>query len=170
MSLNTRLQSYLDAEQASYATRPHRDAYTALSVAVETRVPGRDVAKVVILRSDHGRYLMAVLPACCWLDLSALARVAREHTLALATEEEVRRLFPDCEVGAMPPFGQLYGLPVFVDDCFPRDETVFFPAGNHHEVIGMPFGEFVRLAAPVNAEFCRHEREFRPGRLADLVG
>ncbi len=158
MTMNARLQAFLDAEQASYATRTHAPAFTAQEVAALSHVPGRDLAKVVVARGEEGQYLMAVLPASCRLDLAALARAAGTRRLSLAREQEVLKLFPDCEAGAMPPFGRLYGLPAYVDACFPRQETLFFQAGNHCEVVGMPYAEFERLAAPVMGEFCLHER------------
>lgn len=156
MSVNARLAEYLDREQASYDTRQHAEAFTAQEVAAKSHVPGRDVAKVVVVRGETGAYLMAVLPAPCRLDLEALAAAAGVGRLSLAAEAEVRPLFPDCEAGAMPPFGRLYGLAVYVDACFPKTERLFFPAGNHHEVVGMSYPEFVRLASPVVGEFCRH--------------
>lgn len=159
MTMNARLQAFLDAEQASYATRSHAPAFTAQEVAAFSHVPGRDLAKVVVARGEEGRYVMAVLPASCRLDLAALARKAGVRRLTLAREQEVQEIFPDCEVGAMPPFGRLYGLAVYVDACFPRGETLFFQAGNHREVVGMPFVEFERLAAPILGEFCLHERQ-----------
>lgn len=159
MAISARLQSFLDAEHASYSTRKHALAFTAQDVAAQSHVPGRDLAKVVVARTPEGSYLMAVLPALCRVDLVALGKAARVEHLALAHEEEIHRLFPDCEPGAMPPFGRLYGLPVFVDACFPHYETLFFQAGNHREVVGMPYHEFERLAAPIMGEFCLHGRK-----------
>lgn len=158
MSVNARLAEYLDREQASYDTRQHAEAFTAQEVAAKSHVPGRDVAKVVVVRGETGEYLMAVLPAPCRLDLEALAAAAGAGRLSLASEAEVRRLFPDCEAGAMPPFGRLYGLAVYADGCFPKTERLFFQAGNHHEVVGMAYPEFVRLVNPVVGEFCRRGR------------
>ncbi|HET7293436.1 MAG TPA: YbaK/EbsC family protein [Vicinamibacteria bacterium] len=159
MAISARLQSLLDAEHASYSTRRHAQAFTAQEVAAQSHVPGRDLAKVVIARTPEGAYLMAVLPSLCRVDLVALAKAARAESLALAHEDEIRRLFPDCEPGAMPPFGRLYGLPVFVDACFPHYETLYFQAGNHREVVGMPYHEFERLASPTMGEFCLHVRK-----------
>jgi Ala-tRNA(Pro) deacylase len=158
MSMNTRLAEYLDREQASYDTRLHAEAFTAQEVAATSHVPGRDLAKVVVVRGEAGQYLMAVLPAACRLDLETLAAAAGGGHLSLASEAEVRRLFPDCEAGAMPPFGRLYGLPVYMDACFPTTERLFFQAGNHREVVGMAYPEFLRLVNPVVGEFCRHGR------------
>ena len=91
-----------------------------------------------------------------WLDTAALARVLGKPSVSLVAESEMKALFPDCETGAMPPFGQLYGLPVWVDACFPKAGEFAFQAGNHHEVVRMRYAEYERLARPVVAEFCRH--------------
>jgi Ala-tRNA(Pro) deacylase len=92
-------------------------------------------------------------------EVAAASHAAGRHRLSLVREDEISRLFPDCEIGAMPPFGHLYGMPVYVDACFPRAPTIVFPAGNHHEVVRMPYAEYVRLVKPVLGEFCLHERE-----------
>lgn len=156
MAISARLRSMLVAEHASYSMRRHDVAFTAQEVAAKSHVPGRDLAKVVVARTPEGSYVMAVLPALCRVDLVALAKAAKVERLILAHEDEIQRLFPDCEPGAMPPFGRLYGLPLFVDACFPHYETLYFQAGNHREVVGMPYHEFERLAAPVMGEFCLH--------------
>ncbi len=159
--INTRLQSLLDAVQASYSIRQHALAFTAPEIAARSHVRGRALAKVVVARDRAGAHVMAVLPASCRLDLDALARVAGVEPLVLAPEAELKGLFPDCEPGAMPPFGKLYGLPVYVDACFPRNERLYFQAGNHQEVVGMPYLEFERLAEPIIGEFCLHARKAR---------
>lgn len=158
MAISARLQSLLTVENAAYSMRRHDPAFTAQEVAAQSHVPGRDLAKVVVARTPEGSYVMAVLPALCRVDLVALAKSANVKSLTLAHEAEILRLFPDCEPGAMPPFGRLYGLPLFVDACFPHYETLYFQAGNHRELVGMPFHEFERLAAPIMGEFCLHGR------------
>jgi Ala-tRNA(Pro) deacylase len=122
-------------------------------------VSGYQVAKVVTVREEGGGDLMAVLPAACRLDLPAFRQATGRRRLSLLREEEMKPLFPDCEVGAMPPFGHLYGLPVYVDACFPRAKDIVFQAGNHHEVVRMPYPEYERLARPVVVEICHHQRE-----------
>ncbi len=164
MALTERLTRFLDEQKVWYETLPHRDAFTAAEVAAVSHVPGLHLGKVVVVREaggghPMGGYLMAVLPAPCRLDLDALEAATRKRRLALATESEVAGLFPDCEVGAMPPFGHLYGLPVYVDACFPKREEFVFQGGNHHEVVRMRYGDFERLAGPASAEFCLHARE-----------
>ena len=102
---------------------------------------------------------MVVLPPACRIDLQAVRHATGRRHLALAAEAELGQLFPDCEMGAMPPFGNLYGMPVYVDGCLKRTGQIFFQAGNHHEVAHLPYGEYERLTTPVVGELCLHERE-----------
>jgi Ala-tRNA(Pro) deacylase len=157
--VNDRLKRYLDQERAAYEILPHREVFTAREVAAESHVAERQLAKVLAIREEGNGHLMVVLPAACRLDLNALKHAAGRHRLSLVPEDEMSRLFPDCEIGAMPPFGHLYGMPVYVDACFPRAPTIVFQAGNHHEVVRMSYVEYVRLVKPVLGEFCLHERE-----------
>jgi len=157
--VNDRLKRYLDQERAAYETLPHREVFMAREVAAESHVAERQLAKVLAIREEGNGHLMVVLPAACRLDLNALKHAAGRHRISLVQEDEMGRLFPDCEIGAMPPFGHLYGMPVYVDACFPRAPTIVFQAGNHHEVVRMPYAEYVRLVKPVLGEFCLHERE-----------
>jgi len=159
MAVNDRLKRYLDQERAPYETLPHREAFTARQVAAESHVPERQLAKVLALEEEGNGHLMVVLPAGCRLDLNALRHAAGRHRLSLVQEDEMRCLFPDCELGAMPPFGQLYGMPVYVDACLSQAPAIVFPAGNHHEVVRMAYTEYARLVKPLLGEFCMHERE-----------
>lgn len=155
MSLCERTRLFLEKEHAAYELLPHREAFTAQGVAAASHVSGWQVAKVIVVRPPkRGDPLMAVAPASCRVDLAALARVADRPQLELMPEAEMQGLFPDCETGAMPPFGNLYGLPVFVDACFPKAREIVFQAGNHHEVARMGYREFERLVKPIVAEFC----------------
>jgi Ala-tRNA(Pro) deacylase len=159
MGLNERLGRFLDEEKVDYQLLPHREAFTAQEVAQVSHVPGRELAKALVVREDVGHHLMLVLPAACRVDLTALKTAAGARKLSLASEAEFKHLFPDCETGAMPPFGNLYGLPVYIDACFPRAEPFFFQAGNHHEVVRMAYQDYERLVRPVVGEFCLHARE-----------
>lgn len=159
MAMNDRLKRYLDREHAPYETLPHREAFSARQVAAESHVPERQLAKVLVLAEEGDDHLMVVLPAACRLDLTVLRHTAGRHRLSLVREDEMERLFPDCEVGAMPPFGQLYGMRVYADACLARAPAIVFQAGNHHEVVRMAYSEYARLARPVLGEFCTHERE-----------
>lgn len=159
MALNERLQRYFDERGIGCAVLPHREAFTAREVATATHVAERELAKVVVVREEGAGYLMVVLPPACRIDLQAVRHASGRRHLALATEDELQRVFPDCEVGAMPPFGMLYGMQVYVDACLERSGEIFFQAGNHHEVAHMTYREYERLAAPVVGEFCLHERD-----------
>jgi len=136
---------------------------TAQEVAATSHVPGRQLAKVLVVREEGGSYLMAVLPAPCRVDLLALKEAAGRRKLSLAAESELTRLFQDCQTGAMPPFGNLYGLPVYIDACFPRSRDFFFQAGNHEEVVRVGYQDYERVVAPAAGEFCLHERERSSG-------
>lgn len=151
-----RARRLLDDNRVAYETVHHRKAFTAQGVAAATHVSGWHMAKVLVVHAKGEGPLMVVLPASCRLDLQALSRVLGRPEVTLLPEDEVARIFPDCETGAMPPFGQLYGLPVYVDGCFPRLQEIAFQAGNHHEVVRMHYAEFERLVKPTVAEFCRH--------------
>lgn len=163
MGLSERLRTFLDRNAVSVRTITHPETHRAQAVAVAAAVPSGQEAKVVVVRDLERRYLMLVLPAACRLDLQAVRDAGGTGRLELASEQELEALFPDCEIGAMPPFGNLYGLPVYVDRCFSREREVFFEAGNHHEVVGMPYEAYERLVTPVVGEFCLHER----GKAAD---
>ena len=147
MAMMERLKSFLDASQVSYRLHRHTRAHTATAVAVADHVPLSEMAKVVLLRGGR-RYLMVVLPASRRLDLAQLRMVTEEPDLELASESEVEQLFPDCETGAMPPFGNLFGIPVWVDDALGRESETVFNAGNHLETVHMAFADFARLVKP----------------------
>ena len=151
-----RAKRLLETGGAAYETLPHREAFTAQGVASAVHVSGWQLAKVLVVRPPGEEPVMVVLPASCRLDLAALARVLDKPNVSLLPEEEIRALFPDCEIGAMPPFGQLYGMSVYVDKCFPKAGAFAFQAGNHHEIVRMPYAAYERLARPAIADFCRH--------------
>ncbi|HXJ82830.1 MAG TPA: YbaK/EbsC family protein [Candidatus Methylomirabilis sp.] len=159
MRLNDRLKRYLDQEQGAYEIIPHREVFSSREVAAESHVTDRQLAKVLAVREEDDGHLMVVLPAACRLDLNALRHATGRHRLSFVSEDDMGRLFPDCEIGAMPPFGQLYEMPVYLDACFSRAQTIVFRAGNHHEVVRMPYVEYERLVKPVVGEFCTHVRE-----------
>lgn len=142
-----RLRKHLDESGTRYVTIRHSPAFTAQEIAASTHIPGEDVAKVVVVRLD-GRTAMAVIPATCRLDLSLLRRAANVREARLATEEEFRDLFPGCEVGAMPPFGGLFGMDVYVATVLTEDEDIAFNAGTHVEVILMKYADYARVAQP----------------------
>jgi Ala-tRNA(Pro) deacylase len=159
MAINERLARFLAQEHVTHEILAHRTEFTAQRVAESAHIPGAHLAKVLLLREHGGALLMLVVPAPCRVDLTALETAGAGQKFSLASEDEIQRCFPDCEVGAMPPFGGLYDLPVYVDACFPRGEEFVFQAGNHHEVVRMRYADYERLVQPVVGEFCRHARE-----------
>jgi Ala-tRNA(Pro) deacylase len=143
-----RLREYLDENQVKYTTVAHSRAFTAQEIAAASHIPGKELAKSVIVKID-GRLAMAVLPAPFLVDWDRLADVARTHEVEQAYEPEFRDRFEDCEVGAMPPFGNLYGLEVFVDESLADAGEIAFNAGSHRELIRLPYEDFERLVHPV---------------------
>jgi Ala-tRNA(Pro) deacylase len=143
----TRLTNYLDAHNARYLIISHSPAYTAQGIAGLTHISGKELAKTVIVKLD-GSLAMAVLPANFHVDLQALRKAVYAHTVALASEEEFQDRFPECETGAMPPFGNLYGMPVFADASLEKDKEIAFNAGTHRELIRMQWEDYKRLVGP----------------------
>jgi len=147
MPIGSRLQRFLLRNHAEYARSIHPRAYEARQVAFEEDISPHRMAKAVVFQSDRG-FGMAVLPADTLLDLLELRFVLGLGHIRLATEDELQRLFPDSEVGAMPPFGNLYGIPVFVDANLAEAEVIAFNAGTHQDVVYMRFADFKRLVRP----------------------
>lgn len=142
-----KLKELLDHEHIPYLSILHNPAYTAQEVAESAHVPGREMAKTVILRIE-GRMAMAVLPANRKILLPELRRELGTDDVQFATEAEFRAAFPDCEVGAMPPFGNLYGMEVYVAPGLVQDEQIAFNAGTHTEVLQLAYRDFERLVHP----------------------
>lgn len=143
----TRLKEFLRKNNVNFETIIHPNVYTAQGVAAATHTPGREFAKTVILNID-GAYAMAVLPAGDVVDLSLIEKDLGAARARMADEGEFAALFPDCEVGAMPPFGPLYNLPVYVDESIRNDDWIVFNAGTHREAIRMVLQEFMTLVDP----------------------
>jgi Ala-tRNA(Pro) deacylase len=141
------VREYLDRAHARYTTISHQPAYTAQEVAAATHIPGRMIAKTVMVKID-GEMAMVVLPADRRIDLDYLKKVTRAQTVRLAAEEEFKGMFPGCEAGAMPPLGELYGLEVFAARELTEDDEIAFNAGTFTEVVKLPYAEFRRLARP----------------------
>ena len=141
------LMDYLDRENVKYVVITHSPAYTAQGIAGLAHIPGQELAKTVIVKLD-GRLAMAVLPAKYHVDLLHLKERAGARAAALATEDDFQGLFPGCETGAMPPFGNLFGLSVYADVNLERDREIAFNAGTHRELIRMSWEDFKRLANP----------------------
>ena len=150
----SRLQEFLAQNHTSYMHTVHRTAFTARAAAHEDHVPMRAMAKAVVFVAD-GFFGMAVLPANTHVDLHELRDAVGAATLRLATEEELANLFPDVEVGAMSPFGNLYSVPVYVDERLAAQETIAFNAGTHRDLIHMRYSDFHRLVDPLVVRFAR---------------
>ncbi len=154
MGVLPKLQELLDQAGVAYTHTVHPLAYTAREVASAEHIPAYEIAKTVVFVGEHG-YGMAVLPADSVIDLEQLRLDLGLARLRLATEAELGELFPGCELGAMPPMGNLFGLPVYVDDRLARDETIAFNAGTHRDVIHMKFRDFDRVVNPAVVPFAR---------------
>lgn len=147
MSVVPRLRELLDRKGATYQVLTHTPVFTAQDTAQTMHLPGREVAKVVVIRHGDTRSL-AVLPAQSRVDLDRLSAALRDR-VELAPEPEIAVAFPDCEIGAVPPFGTLYGVKTYVDESLTHDRHVVFNAGTHAESIRMAFEDYRRIAAPI---------------------
>lgn len=152
MTCGERLERYFQEQGVKYEVRQHPEVHTAQEVAAVEHVPGRLVAKVVVGVVD-GRMTELVLPAPYRVDMPKLRAALGAKEARLAREEEFAGLFPDCEVGAMPPFGNLYNVPVVADPSLSQDPKIVFNAGTHRETMTVSYQDFVRLVAPTIAEF-----------------
>jgi Ala-tRNA(Pro) deacylase len=143
----TKLKEFLDANGVKYVTIHHSVAYTAQEVAASAHVRGREMAKTVVVRLD-GNLAMAVVPAAQKVDVRRLKEVAGATAAEIAAEQDFRASFPECDLGAMPPFGNLYGVPVYVDARLAEDQEIAFNACSHTEVMRLAFKDFERLVRP----------------------
>lgn len=146
------LQTHLDAQRVPYEVIHHRQDFTAQETAAHTHTPGRMFAKTVILSVDH-KYCMFVLPASDHIDFEKVRRTLNAREVRLADEYEIARVCPDCEPGAMPPFGNLYKLPLYVSHRLTEDHMITFNAGTHQEVMRMLYRDYDRLAHPIVTNF-----------------
>jgi Ala-tRNA(Pro) deacylase len=147
-----RLQKFLDEHRVRYTIVRHSPAFTAQEIAAASHIPGRELAKSVIVKVD-GELAMAVLPAPDLVDWDRLAELAGTREVEQAHEADFRDHFADCEVGAMPPFGNLYELDVYVDERLADAGEIAFNAGSHRELIRMSYGDFERLVQPARGKF-----------------
>ncbi len=133
----------------------HHQAYTAQEIAAEQKVPGRQMAKVVMVKADS-QVAMLVMPATQRVNFRKLAGVLGCPDVRLVEEKEFARLFPDCYPGAMPPFGNLYNIPVYVDRVLAEDTEIVFNAGTHSDALKVRYADYARLVSPIVAEFTMH--------------
>lgn len=142
-----KLKTFLDENDVRYLTIKHSSAFTAQEIASSAHVSGNEFAKTVMINIGKGM-AMAVLPASYQVDFESLENIFGKNKVKLATEEEFKYRFPDCEVGAMPPFGNLYDMETFVAETLAEDEEIAFNAGSHSEIIKMKYEDFERLVQP----------------------
>jgi Ala-tRNA(Pro) deacylase len=142
-----KLKEFLDNNKVKYVSIKHSCAYTAQEIAASTHIKGKELAKTVMVRLDD-KMAMAVLPASHRVDLDRLKEAVGARTIELSVERDFENLFPECEVGAMPPFGNLYGMEVFVAKSLAEDEEIAFNAGSHTELIRMAYKDFERFVKP----------------------
>jgi len=149
-----KLKRFLDDNGIKYVTIQHSAAYTAQETAAYTHIPGKEMAKTVMIKVD-GRMAMAVVPASHRVDFDRLRDVMGATTVELAGEEEFKGFFPACDVGAMPPFGNLYDMAVYVSETLSEDVEIAFAAGSHSELIRLAYADYERLVRPTIVGFSR---------------
>jgi len=146
-----RLRQYLEEHHVKYVTMSHSPAFTAQEIAASAHVPGKELAKTVMVKLD-GKMAMVVLPAPDKVSANRLKEVTGAREVELASEREFADLFPKCEVGAMPPFGNLWDMETFADSHLREDEFIAFNAGSHTELVKLSFADFERLVHPTVAD------------------
>ncbi|HEY3372847.1 MAG TPA: YbaK/EbsC family protein [Prolixibacteraceae bacterium] len=159
-----KLKAYLDEAHIRYLTIGHSSAYTSQQIAASAHVSGKEFAKTVMIKID-GELAMAVLPASYHIDFESIKMIFQTKNVSLASEAEFKDRFPDCEVGAMPPFGNLYGMPVFVADSLSENQDIAFNAGTHTEIIRLNYEDFRRLVKPRVFKFSWKTVSFPPDPL-----
>ena len=141
------LKSFLGNTHVKYTVITHSPEYTAQEIAASAHIPGKDLAKTVIVKID-GDFAMVVLPASMHVSLTCLKKAAGARDVEIASEAEFAELFPDCELGAMPPFGNLYEMPVFAAKELTKDTEIAFNAGTHSELVRLAYSDFDKLVHP----------------------
>lgn len=155
MTVPKKIKEYLDKERVGYQLLEHDRAFTATEVAGAQHVPGRQMVKCVIVKADD-QFVMCLLPAIHNLDLDKFKTAIHARQVRLANEEEMAKMFPECETGSEPPFGVLFGIKVYADKFLQEDNDVAFNAGTHIDVIKMKFPDFLRLVQPIFIDFGVH--------------
>jgi Ala-tRNA(Pro) deacylase len=151
-----KVAKFLDDHKVKYVKVKHSAAFTAQEIAASAHIPGKELAKTVMVTVD-GQMAMAVLPASYRVDFKALKKLTGAKKVALAPEQEFKELFPECEVGAMPPFGNLYEMAVYVANPLPEDDEIAFNAGSHTELIRLHYADFKKLVSPTVGDFADKE-------------
>jgi Ala-tRNA(Pro) deacylase len=149
------ITDYLEEKRVNYQICAHRPAFTSQQMAAEEHVPGMNVAKPVIVQAD-GKYYMCVLPACCKVDLETLRSHLGAGEVELASEKDMSQLFPDCELGAEPPFGNMYGITTIMDKTLSHDKYLLFQAGKHDQAVRISLNDYETLVHPRVLDFSYH--------------
>jgi Ala-tRNA(Pro) deacylase len=155
MTILRKLKDYLEKNRVRYEVGVHEMLYTAQEIAAALHVPGKEMAKVVMVKAD-GKMVMLVLPASYRVETKKLKKVLECKKLGIAKERDFEELFPDCEAGAQPPFGNLYNLEVWVDQVLSQDEFIVFQAGSHVETLKIKYNDYARLVNPKAGDFSVH--------------
>lgn len=155
MDCKVRLEKYFRDNGVGFQAMTHPTAYTAQDVAAAQKVPGKQVAKVVMVLAD-AKTVMLVMPASYRIDFTKLKGVLGAKEARLAKEEEFSGIFPDCDTGAMPPFGNLYNVPMYVDRVLTEDPEIVFQAGSHRDTMKVAYKDYARLTQPIVADFAVH--------------
>jgi len=155
MAIPKKVQEYLKKEKVGYQPIEHSKLFTAAEIAGDQHIPGKKMVKTVIVKADKD-FIMCLVAATHHLDLNKFKKIVKAKEVRLATEEEMKTLFPECEVGSEPPFGKLYNLNVFADSTLEQDDEVAFNAGSHTDLIKMRFEEFQRVINPKFVEMGVH--------------
>ncbi len=155
MTILKKLKDYLEKNQVRYEVGVHEMLYTAQEIAATMHVPGKELAKVVMVKAD-GKSTMLVLPASYRVDTKKVKKVLKCKRLGISKEKDFEELFPDCEVGAMPPFGNLYNLEVWVDQVLTEDKFIVFQAGSHVETLKVKYSDYAQLVNPKVGDFSVH--------------
>ena len=146
---------FLDKSGVDYEVRKHSPAFTAQSIAAAEHEPGRFIAKPVLIMAD-GKFLLCVLPACYKIDMDALKKMLGAKSIRLAEESDIGKMFPDCDLGAEPPFGNLYNLPTIIDKTLEKDDHIIFQAGSHEKAVRMNMADYKKLVSPKVLDFSYH--------------
>jgi len=154
MAIRKSLKDYLDKNKVLYAAKKHKEAYTAQEIARIGHISGKLIAKTIILKFNN-KLVMAVLPGHLMIDTVKFKRLSGAKTLRLAKEKEFSKIFPGCKTGAMPPFGNLYNIPVVVDKTLSQSEFIVFRGGTYKDIVKIRYKDFARLVKPQISSFTK---------------
>jgi len=155
MPICERLKNFLDSNGVKYITVVHSTAFTSQEIAASVHVKGKEFAKCVIVKSGT-KFFMLVIPSDHRINFEKAKEALNVEDLKLASEDEFRSLFPDCELGAMPPFGNLYGVPVYAEEKIKLNDEISFNGGTHNDVVKMKTSDYIRLVNPVFVQISEH--------------